>query len=133
MWEGEVEPCINGVTVANGAYFGVDMSPVVERLVKERLADGGWNCETESGSVRSSFGTTINVLDGLWNTSGPPVAPLGPGRRVRQRKSISWNEGCSAGGAPVSRPTSDSCSSRTRIDGATTCSGHSTISDLPRP
>jgi hypothetical protein len=64
-WEGEVEPCINGLTVANGSYFGVDMSPVVERLVGERLADGGWNCEAENGSVRSSFDTTINVLEGL--------------------------------------------------------------------
>jgi hypothetical protein len=64
-WEGEVEPCINGLTVANGSYFGVDMSPVVERLVAERLDDGGWNCEVESGSVRSSFDTTINVLEGL--------------------------------------------------------------------
>lgn len=64
-WEGEVEPCINGTAVANGTYFGVDMSPVVERLVEERLADGGWNCEVENGSVRSSFATTINVLEGL--------------------------------------------------------------------
>ena len=63
-WEGEVEPCINGSVVANGSYFGVDVSPIVERLVGERLADGGWNCETQS-SVRSSFGTTINVLEGL--------------------------------------------------------------------
>ncbi|MGZ4764291.1 MAG: hypothetical protein ACXVH5_01315, partial [Ilumatobacteraceae bacterium] len=30
-----------------------------------RLADGGWNCEAENGSVRTSFDTTINVLDGL--------------------------------------------------------------------
>jgi len=64
-WEGEVEPCINGATVANGAYFGVDVSPIVERLLGERLHDGGWNCETINGSSRSSFGTTINVLDGL--------------------------------------------------------------------
>ena len=64
-WEGEVEPCINGVTVANGTYFGVDMAPVVERLVRERLDDGGWNCEAENGSIRSSFDTTINVLEGL--------------------------------------------------------------------
>lgn len=64
-WEGEVEPCINGQLVANGAYFGVDMSPVVDRLVGERLEDGGWNCEAEIGSVRSSFDTTIDVLDGL--------------------------------------------------------------------
>ena len=64
-WEGEVEPCINGVTVANGTYFGVGMAPVVERLVGERMEDGGWNCEAENGSVRSSFDTTINVLEGL--------------------------------------------------------------------
>jgi len=64
-FEGEVEPCINGRTIETGAYFGVDVSPVVERVVGERLEDGGWNCEAENGSVRSSFDTTINVLDGL--------------------------------------------------------------------
>jgi hypothetical protein len=64
-WEGEVEPCINGMTVANGAYFGVHVTPIVDRLVAERLDDGGWNCEAERGSTRSSFDTTINVLEGL--------------------------------------------------------------------
>jgi hypothetical protein len=37
----------------------------VERILGERLADGGWNCEAENGSVRSSFDSTIDVLDGL--------------------------------------------------------------------
>jgi hypothetical protein len=64
-FDGEVEPCINGRTVETGAYFGVDVAPLVERLLTERLDDGGWNCEVEYGSVRSSFDTTINVLDGL--------------------------------------------------------------------
>jgi len=64
-WEGEVEPCINGITVANGTYFGVDMAPIVDRLMGERLDDGGWNCDAEKGSTRSSFDTTINVLEGL--------------------------------------------------------------------
>ena len=64
-WEGEVEPCINGMTVANGAYFGVDVSAIVDRLLSERLDDGGWNCEAENGSVRTSYDTTINVLEGL--------------------------------------------------------------------
>jgi len=64
-WEGEVEECINGRVVADGAYFGVDVSPIVDRLVNERLEDGGWNCERVNGSVRSSFATTINVLEGL--------------------------------------------------------------------
>ena len=65
FWEGEVEECINGRTVADGAYFGVDVAPIVERLVAQRLADGGWNCERINGSLRSSFATTINVLEGL--------------------------------------------------------------------
>ncbi|OAQ70771.1 prenyltransferase-like domain-containing protein [Pochonia chlamydosporia 170] len=65
FWEGEVEECINGQTVANGAYFGVDVSGIVNRLLGERQEDGGWNCERAEGSVRSSFATTINVLEGF--------------------------------------------------------------------
>ena len=65
FFEGEVEPCINGNTVATGSYFGVDMTPLVERLLGEQLTDGGWNCEVENGATVSSFGTTINVLEGL--------------------------------------------------------------------
>jgi hypothetical protein len=65
FWEGEVEECINGRVVADGAYFGVDVSALVERLSGERLADGGWNCERANGSIRSSFASTINVLEGL--------------------------------------------------------------------
>ncbi len=64
-FDGEVEPCINGRTIETGAYFGVDVAAIVERILGERLADGGWNCEAENGSVRSSFQTTIDVLDGL--------------------------------------------------------------------
>jgi len=66
FFEGEVEPCINGRTVTLGVYFGQDVEGVVARLVGEQLEDGGWNCEAEHGSVRSSFATTINVLEGLW-------------------------------------------------------------------
>ena len=65
FFAGEVEPCINGNVVATGAYFGVDMAPLVERLLGEQLRDGGWNCEVENGATVSSFGTTINVLEGL--------------------------------------------------------------------
>jgi hypothetical protein len=65
FFDGEVEPCINGRVVRLGAYFCVDISPIVERLLAEQLADGGWNCEAENGSTRSSFATTINVLEGL--------------------------------------------------------------------
>ena len=65
FFEGEVEPCINGMTVALGAYFGENVDAVVDRLTGEQLADGGWNCEAERGSTRSSFHTTICVLEGL--------------------------------------------------------------------
>ena len=65
FFSGEVEPCINGRTVTLGVYFGQDMDALVSRLLGEQLADGGWNCEAERGSVRSSFATTINVLEGL--------------------------------------------------------------------
>jgi len=65
FFAGEVEPCINGRTVAIGAYFGVGVDGIVARLLGEQLADGGWNCETENGSVRASFATTICVLEGL--------------------------------------------------------------------
>ena len=65
FFEGEVEPCINGATLALGAYFGAPNPRLVDRLLGEQLADGGWNCEAERGSVRSSFHTTICVLEGL--------------------------------------------------------------------
>src|SRR5262252_8288512 len=65
FFEGEVEPCINGRVVALGAYFGERSDRLVDRLLGEQLADGGWNCEAERGSVRSSFHTTICVLEGL--------------------------------------------------------------------
>ena len=66
FFEGEVEPCINGNVVATGSYFGVDMTPLVDRLLGEQLPDGGWNCEVENGATVSSLGTTINVLEGLF-------------------------------------------------------------------
>jgi hypothetical protein len=65
FFEGEVEPCINGRVVALGAYFGVRTDRLVDRLLSEQLNDGGWNCEAERGSVRSSFHTTICVLEGM--------------------------------------------------------------------
>ena len=66
FFSGEVEPCINGMTVALGAYFEQDVDAVVALLLAEQLEDGGWNCEVENGSVRSSFHTTIRVLEGLF-------------------------------------------------------------------
>ena len=65
FFEGEVEPCINGRAVTLGAYFGQDVQGIVDRLLSEQMADGGWNCEQENGSTRGSFHSTICVLEGL--------------------------------------------------------------------
>jgi hypothetical protein len=64
FFEGEVEPCINGGTLALGAYFGRPTESLARRLLGEQLDDGGWNCEAPK-STRSSFHTTICVLEGL--------------------------------------------------------------------
>ena len=64
FFEGEVEPCINGGVLALGGYFGRPSSSLARRLAGEQLEDGGWNCEAPQ-SARSSFHTTICVLEGL--------------------------------------------------------------------
>jgi hypothetical protein len=65
FFAGEVEPCINGQVGAVGAYFGENVKGIVDRLLAEQLPDGGWNCEAPNGSTRSSFNTTICVLEAL--------------------------------------------------------------------
>jgi len=65
FFAGEVEPCINGQVAAVGAYFGENVQGIVDRLLAEQLGDGGWNCEAANGSTRSSFNTTICVLEAL--------------------------------------------------------------------
>lgn len=81
FFEGEVEPCINGGVVALGAYYGENVDCVVTRLLGEQLEDGGWNCEAENGSTRSSFHSTICVLEGLleYQRSGGLI-PVGDAR-----------------------------------------------------
>ncbi len=72
---GETEPCINGAILAIGSYFGERCDEIVERLLHEQLPDGGWNCDAPP-SCRSSFNSTIRVLEGLleyeraWGRSG---------------------------------------------------------------
>lgn len=65
-WGGEVDVCINGYTLANGAWLGADVGHLANWFGEHRLADGGWNCEAEDGnSVRSSFHSTLNALRGM--------------------------------------------------------------------
>jgi len=65
FFDGEVESCINAQVAAAGACFGQDVRGLVARLLAEQLPDGGWNCEAANGSTRSSFNTTICVLEAL--------------------------------------------------------------------
>lgn len=69
---GEVEPCINGLALANGAYFGEQVDGIVERLLSDQLSDGGWNCWAEYGATVGSFHSTICALEGLraWELAG---------------------------------------------------------------
>ena len=80
LFAGEVEPCINGQVGASGAYFGQDIERILNLLLAEQLPDGGWNCEAANGSTRSSFNTTICVLEALLQyelASGTPSAGAG--------------------------------------------------------
>jgi hypothetical protein len=82
FFEGEVEPCINGGALAIGSYFGRPIESLVHRLLSEQLDDGGWNCDAPK-STRSSFHTTICVLEGLleYERAVGPTAQLTTARR----------------------------------------------------
>ncbi len=84
FFDGEVEPCINGQVAMAGAYFRQDVSGLIDRLLTEQLSDGGWNCQVEYGSTRSSFNTTICVLEALlaYEKAGNASAHV---TRARQR------------------------------------------------
>jgi len=121
FFAGEVEPCINGMTVALGAYFDQDVDEVVARLVGEQLEDGGWNCEAENGSVRSSFHTTIRVLEGLLAHERATVARRNPSRLAAGVRSTSSNGSCSGVRAPTTLSMRHGCNSRFQPAGTTTC------------
>ncbi len=64
-WDGEVDVCINAMTLANGAWLGVDVSSLAAWFPAHIVSDGGWDCEWVEGSVHSSFHSTINAVRGL--------------------------------------------------------------------
>src|SRR3712207_8141443 len=60
-----------------------DVRGLVDRLLSEQLYDGGWNCEAPQRSTKSSFNTTICVLEALLEYERASVA--------RDRKSTRLN------------------------------------------
>ena len=71
-FEGETEPCINGVALTIASYFGEGGDRIAETLVGSRLDDGAWNCWAEYGARVSSFHSTICAVEGLraWQRAG---------------------------------------------------------------
>jgi hypothetical protein len=88
FFEGEIEPCINGQVAAVGAYFGVDIGSIACRLLAEQLPDGGWNCEAANGSTRSSFNTTICVLEALLEYEATGGSPEATAARLRGQEYL---------------------------------------------
>jgi hypothetical protein len=89
FFAGEVEPCINGQVGAVGAYFRQDVRGIVDRLLAEQLPDGGWNCEAPNGSTRSSFNTTICVLEALLeHERAVGASPKVTGARLRGQEYL---------------------------------------------
>jgi len=62
--------CVAGMLIRTATAFGfrhdARVALVAERLLAQRLPDGGWNCQrARSGATHSSFHSTISVLEGL--------------------------------------------------------------------
>jgi hypothetical protein len=64
-WDGEVDCCINAMTVANGIWLGRDMRALAHWFPEHQLADGGWNCAWVQGATVSSVHSTLNSIKGL--------------------------------------------------------------------
>lgn len=71
-FDGEVEPCVNGIALQVAAAFGQDGSAMVRTLLDGELDDGGWNCWAPQDATVSSFHSTICALEGLaaWQRAG---------------------------------------------------------------
>jgi hypothetical protein len=83
FFAGEEDCCINAGTVLIGTYLGVDVVPVVQRLLADQMPDGGWNCWARTRPAPSSFASTLDVLDGLlrWERGTGGSAEVGRARR----------------------------------------------------
>ncbi len=61
--------CINGMMLHIACYFHMDagdLTSIVDFLLHEHMADGGFNCRsTRSGARHSSLHTTLSVMEGI--------------------------------------------------------------------
>lgn len=77
-WDGGVRPmgptqssdvCLNGMFLNYAAYFRApetDLASIVDFLLSQYMADGGFNCDSNRrGCVHSSLHTTLSVLEAI--------------------------------------------------------------------
>ena len=67
-FHGEDEECVNGGVLAHAAYFGElceGSDRIIAMLLEQQLDDGGWNCDPPEESTRSSFDSTLCVIEGF--------------------------------------------------------------------
>jgi Prenyltransferase and squalene oxidase repeat len=79
-WWGVSETCITGMVLSILASFDHEderLETVVDYLLTQQMADGGWNCRRRAGATHASVHTTISVLEGLHSYERR-------GRRLRQ-------------------------------------------------
>ena len=92
-FSGETESCINGLVLANAAYFGQDCAPVAEQLLALQLPDGGWNCFPDPAAPVSSFHSTICALEGLlaWQQADGPADRISHARHAAEEYLLERN------------------------------------------
>lgn len=70
LWKSRTpDVCVAGMLLQIAVSFGFGSDPrlqlVGDRLLEQRLPDGGWNCQMRSDTRHSSFHSTLSVLEGL--------------------------------------------------------------------
>lgn len=63
------DACVAGMFLNYACYFGADerrLTPIVDFLLNQRLADGGFNCQlNRSGAHHSSVHSSLSILEGI--------------------------------------------------------------------
>ena len=99
FFDGEVEPCINGQTLAIGSWFGADVDGLVTGLLGEQLSTAAGTARP-SGARRSRPSTRRSAWSrACWTTSasGGTIPVATPDDAVRSTCSSAT---CSVGAAP---------------------------------
>ncbi|MFD7024799.1 squalene cyclase [Promicromonospora sukumoe] len=91
-WDGEVDACINGFTLANGVWLGADVRGLADWFVAHQMDEGGWNCEWVEGSTRASVRSTLNSLKGLLVYEEATSGTGGAGGSDAVRQAQAWAE-----------------------------------------